>query len=186
MSKNKALLMRVSLLAICLTISGLLMAGSSDGQDLNKIIVSIDLKNATLKHALRKIESLAKLPFTYKTNDVSRYDNINYQATDIPVAKLLQELLQNTDLRYEQVNANIIIKKVKNLPPVEAVPDLAAPPPPRFDGSIRGKLTTNTGDPIPGASILVLGLNKGTSADQQGQFVITGIPAGNHRVQVCR
>lgn len=184
MLKNKALLMRVSLLAIMLTISGLLMAGRSDGQDLNKIIVSIDLKNATLKHALRKIESLAKLPFTYKTNDVARYDNINYQATGITVARLLQELLQNTDLKYEQVNANILITKIKNLRPVDAVAIPPTPPAPRFEGSIRGKLTNSGGDAVASASIQVLGLNKGTSADAQGNFVITGVPAGEHRLQV--
>ncbi|HEU4608553.1 MAG TPA: hypothetical protein VFS31_10635, partial [Chitinophagaceae bacterium] len=87
--------MRISLLAIMLTMSGLLMANASDGQDLNKIYVSVDLRNVSLKSALRKIESLSKLPFTYKTNDVARYDKISYQATDVTVAQLLQDLLQN-------------------------------------------------------------------------------------------
>jgi TonB-linked SusC/RagA family outer membrane protein len=184
MQKTKRLIMRVSLLAICLTISGLLMAGSSDGQDLNKILVSIDLKNATLKSALRKIESLARLPFTYKTNDVARYSNINYQATDIPVAKLLDELLQNTDLQYEQVNANIVIRKVKHLSPPAAFEEPDAPPAPRFDGTIRGRLTSSSGDPVPGATVQLLGSNKATSADASGNFVLTGVPAGEHRIQI--
>ena len=94
--KNKALIMRVSLLAIMLTMSGLMMANSTDGQDLNKIYVSIDLKNATLKSALRQIEAQSKLPFTYKTVDVARYDKINYQGTDVPVAKLVPLLMPKT------------------------------------------------------------------------------------------
>src|SRR5262245_20349767 len=108
----KALIMRVSILAILLTAGGLLMARPSDGQDLNKITVSIELKNATLKQALRKIESLSKLAFTYKTDDVAAYDNISYQANNISVARLLDELLKPTDLRYEQVNSNVVIKKL--------------------------------------------------------------------------
>src|SRR5690349_16155644 len=106
--KNKALIMRLFILSILLTSSGILMARRSDGQDLNKILVSIELKNATLKHALHKIETLSKLPFTYKTNDVAGYENITYHATNIPVARLLEELLENTDLQYEQVNSNIV------------------------------------------------------------------------------
>lgn len=180
--KNKALIMRVSLLAIMLTMSGLMMANSTDGQDLNKIYVSIELKNATLKSALRQIEALSKLPFTYKTVDVARYDKINYQGTDVPVAKLLQDLLQDTDLKYEQVNTNIIIKKVKTGLP--ALPPVPQPPAPPFDGSIKGRLINAAGEAIPGASVQVLGLNKGTSADGQGRFVIAGVPAGSHRVQV--
>ena len=52
--KNKRLLMRISILAILLTLSGLLMAGTGSGQDLNKT-VSLDIKNVSLKQALRKI-----------------------------------------------------------------------------------------------------------------------------------
>src|SRR5882672_10893482 len=90
---HKALLMRAFLLGISLITSGLLVARDSNGQDLDKMTVSIQLKNVTLKHALRKIEALTSLPFTYKTNDVAGYDNINYQANDISVARLLEALL---------------------------------------------------------------------------------------------
>ena len=54
--KTKELLMRVSILAILLSLSGLLMAGNGSGQDLDKIIVSVNFKNSSLKNALHKIE----------------------------------------------------------------------------------------------------------------------------------
>ena len=112
LSTNKTVLMKVSVLSVFLTISMFLMARESNSQDLNKMTVSIQLKNSTLKHALRKIESLTQLAFTYKTNDIIGYNSINIDGKNIPVAKLLEELLRNTDLNYEQVNANIIIKKI--------------------------------------------------------------------------
>jgi TonB-linked SusC/RagA family outer membrane protein len=176
--KYKALIMRISILAILLTASGLLLARPSDGQDLNKITVSIELKNATLKQAFRKIESLAKLAFTYKTNDVAAYDNISYQASNIPVARLLEELLKFTDLKYEQVSTNIIIKKV----PGKNTPVVAAEMP--FDGGIRGRVTDGEGAPLPNASILVMEIDKGTAADAKGEFVITGIKAGKYSLQI--
>jgi TonB-linked SusC/RagA family outer membrane protein len=183
--KNKALIMRVFILSILLTSSGLLMAGRSDGQDLNKILVSIELKNATLKHALHKIETISKLPFTYKTNDVAGYDNINFSATNISMARLLEEILENTDLQYEQVNTNIVIKKTRktaldNLTsaPEAEITDL------KFDGAVKGRIINKNNEPIANASVVILGLDKGTAADNQGEFRITGVQAGNYRLQV--
>ena len=111
----KRCIMRISILAILLTISGLMMAATGSGQDLSKITVSIDLRNASLKQAFKKIESLADCSFTYRTKDVAGYNNITYRAANIPVDRLLDELLRTTDLRYEQVNANIVIKKGNNI-----------------------------------------------------------------------
>jgi TonB-linked SusC/RagA family outer membrane protein len=180
--KNKALIMRISILAILLTISGLLMARSGNGQDLNKIIVSIDLKNATLKQAFKKIESLAHIAFTYKTNDVAAYDHINYEATNVPVTKVLEELLQHTDLKYEQINSNIIIKKIrKNDVSPGAATILKEVP---FDGGIRGRITDAMGTPLANASVLLIGTDKGTAADEKGEFVITGIKPGSYRLQI--
>src|SRR5882757_7901795 len=105
--KNKGLIMRAFFLGILLVSGGLLVARDSSGQDLDRMTLSIQLKNVSLKHALRKIEALTSLPFTYKTNDIAGYDNINFQGKDIPVSRVLDALLRNTGLAYEQVNSNI-------------------------------------------------------------------------------
>src|SRR5689334_19206165 len=64
----KALIMRVSILALLLSVSGLLIARDGKGQDLDKIIVSVQFRNVTLKNALHRIEKLTNLPFAYKTS----------------------------------------------------------------------------------------------------------------------
>lgn len=181
--QHKRLLMRLFFLTIFLTVNGMLIAGATEGQDLNKITVSVDLKNASLKTALRKIESLTKLPFTYRTSDVAGHHNINYQANGVSVARVLEAILSNTGLKYELVNTNIIIKKVPNYTPV--APDhLLAPVAIPFDGGIKGKITNPAGAPIPNASIVVMGANKGTAAGADGEFNISGLKAGSYRVQV--
>ncbi len=179
--KNKALIMRISILAILLTFSSLLMARSGSGQDLNKIMISLDLKNASLKQALKKIESLTQLAFTYRTVDVVNVDHINYHATNASVMQVLEELLQHTGLRYDQLNSNIVIKKIKKSEQVAEV-NIAEELP--FDGGIRGRITDETGSPLPNASIVLVGTDKGTAADSRGEFAITGIKAGNYRLQV--
>lgn len=181
--KTKALLMRVSILAIFLSVSGLLMAGKGSGQDLSKVMVSVNFKNASLKSALNNIERQTRLPFTYKTYDISRYDNINYQASEISVARLLDDLLRNTDLRFEQVNSNIVIKKIRNKELERKAPDPDSPDE-LFDGSLRGKITGNDGQPLANASIQLVGTTKGTVANAEGEFFIEGVRAGNYKLKV--
>jgi TonB-linked SusC/RagA family outer membrane protein len=181
--KTKALLMRASILVLLLSANGLLIAGTGNSQDLDKVIVSVEFKNASLKAALQKIEKLTQLPFTYKTSDISPYDNIYYQANGISLTKVLDDLLKSTELRYELVNSNIVIKKIRkseiagNANPVISATEF-------FDGVIRGKITDEKGNPVPNASIQLSGSNKGTAANSNGDFIITGVAAGNYRLRI--
>jgi TonB-linked SusC/RagA family outer membrane protein len=178
---KKILLMKLSAVAVLLTISGLLSARDTHSQDLDKITVSIQLKNATLKHAFRKIESLTHIAFTYKTNDVYGYGNINISSNQISVARLLDELLINTGLQYEQVNANVIIKKSI----AHAAIELGLEKRVRSDdGGIKGKIVDAAGVALPNASVAVVGINRGAIADMNGLFSISGLKAGIYKLQV--
>ncbi|HVU84714.1 MAG TPA: hypothetical protein VHC50_07725, partial [Puia sp.] len=106
--------MRLYLLSLGLLLSSLLTAANGITQDLNKTVISIQLRNASLKQAFHKIESETKLLFTFKTRDVSSYNHISYSSPGVTVARLLNDLLNGTDLQYEQMDNNIIIKKISS------------------------------------------------------------------------
>ncbi len=176
--KNKGLLMKAFFLGILLLSGGLLVARDSNGQDLKKMTLSIQLKNVSLKHALRKIETLTSLPFTYKTSDIAEYKDVSCEGTNIPVSRVLDALLLHTGLSYEQVNSNIIIKKIKATPqpqPVEGV---------SFDGGVKGRVTSATGEPISSATIKVEGSTRAIAADNNGVFTLTGLKAGSYKLRV--
>lgn len=183
-SKTRVFIMRCSLLAIFLSIGGLLMARDGNGQDLDKIMISVNLRNSSLKSALHTIENETQLPFTYKTNDIAPYKNINYKAKEISVARLLTELLKHTDLGFEQVNSNIVIKKLKSSEPGNADAQRPTTNQPSFDGSLRGRVADARGDAVANASIQVVGTSQGSIANERGEFFISGITAGPHRLQV--
>lgn len=153
-------------------------ASPTASPDLSKLKLSIELKGATLKAALRKIESATHLPFTYRTTDIAAVDNINFAARDISVEKLLTVLLHNTGLQYEVVNTNIIIRRVK--PSTENVSFNGM----NADGSIKGKVTDKNGAPLANATIQLVNTSYGVAADDQGQFMMSAIPAGNYKLRV--
>lgn len=49
--------------------------------------------------------------------------------------------------------------------------------------SLRGSVTTATGEPLEGASVFIADLNKGAVADGNGNYVITHVPEGTYLVQ---
>ncbi|MHB0756235.1 TonB-dependent receptor [Polaribacter sp. M15] len=51
-------------------------------------------------------------------------------------------------------------------------------------GNLTGVLTDNQGLYVPGANILVVDLQKGTTSDFDGKFTIIGIPSGKHQLKI--
>ena len=183
-NKMNLLFMRMTILMILLTINGLLMAGSGSGQDLSKIKVSIELKNVSLSTALKKIERITHLPFSYKISDISGHNNVSISVANISVDKLLTDLFSKYDLQYEVVNSNIIVKKLPVMPPSSVNGTSGEENVAVFNGGISGRIVNASGEPISGASVVLLGTNYGTAAGADGRFSFPDLPAGNYRVQI--
>lgn len=99
------------IIPILLLVSCALLINRSHAQDINKVTISVDLKNLTLKEALNTIEKLTPLKFTYKSEVIAGIRNIRYRQQNVPVKKVLDDLLFINGLQYEQVQNYILIKK---------------------------------------------------------------------------
>ena len=51
-------------------------------------------------------------------------------------------------------------------------------------GTLTGTVTDEGGQPVPGATILVLGTSRGAATDVNGEYTIAGLSAGNYTIQV--
>ena len=180
---TKMLFRKLCFLSLGLIFSSLLTAAGGITQDLNKTIIPVQLKNASLKQAFHQIESETKLLFTFKTKDVSAYNNISYNSPGVAVARLLNDLLQGTGLQYEQMENNIIIKKTPAREAVPEIPDFTGNAI-LFEGGIHGRVTNESGEPVGSASIYIKNLKAGTSANEKGEFNLSGLKAGTYAIQV--
>src|SRR5215216_4581254 len=95
--------MRIFLLSTLLTLNLLLAGKDSKSQNLDKVIISLNVKDATLKQVFNKIEKQTSFHFTYRSDDVRRIKAITYTGDNVSLAKVLNDLLQNTGLRYEEI-----------------------------------------------------------------------------------
>ena len=101
--------MRIFLLSALLTFNLMLLGKGSNSQDLDKVIISLNVKDVTLKQVFNKIEKQTSFHFTYRSDDVRRIKAITYTQDNVTLAKALNDLLQNTGLRYEEMDKNILI-----------------------------------------------------------------------------
>lgn len=51
-------------------------------------------------------------------------------------------------------------------------------------GSIKGKVGDASGEPLPGANVFIKGTTLGTITDFEGNFVLSGVPAGDQTVGI--
>jgi hypothetical protein len=100
--------MKPVLVFICCTF---LSIAKARAQDMDKLTISIELKNASLEEAFTKIESLTTFKFNYKTADIAGIKGINYRQQHVTVKKILTDITVNTSLQFEQLDNYIVVKK---------------------------------------------------------------------------
>lgn len=49
-------------------------------------------------------------------------------------------------------------------------------------GKLAGRVVDDLGDPLPGANVIIEGMQLGAATDVDGNYVITGLPAGTYAV----
>ncbi|HWB94398.1 MAG TPA: TonB-dependent receptor [Puia sp.] len=175
--------MRIGFLCLCLSLCliQLLQARNASGQDINKVYISLELKDETLLTALDKIQQLTPFTFAYNKREVKRVHNLTLTASSRSVNAILSILLLHTDLRFEQVGNTIVISPARQEslpPPVTTEPaksDLSA----RADEAqpqgkvVSGTVTNERGDPLSGISVTIRGTGSGTTTDADGRFRLT-------------
>src|ERR1700759_1763301 len=169
-------------ISLGLMFSSFILLAKGPTQDLSKTVIAFEIKHGNLKQAFKIIENETRFFFTFKTEDVLRYSDLNFSSPAISVDKLLNTLLSGTNLGYQQVDNNIIIKKNSLLADspqqMNENADLV------FEGGIRGKVTNEKGEPVGGASISIEGLKKGVAADANGEFSLSGLKEGIYQMTV--
>ncbi|MFD0795637.1 SusC/RagA family TonB-linked outer membrane protein [Mucilaginibacter litoreus] len=158
---NKAMRITFLIYTAVIMCSGVLSASPSAGQIFEKR-VSVSLKNETLAASLKKVEQAGKVDFAYDPQMVN-LEGIsvkNYNFNNERIYNVLKKLLSNTPIGFkEEVQGTITLFKKQGKP-------IAAP------GRISGKVVDEKGEPLPGATVMLLEANKGVQAQADGSFTI--------------
>jgi len=154
----------------------LLWASHGNAQGIAEKKITLELKETTLREALKNVESLSGFRMTYPTEQVVKFSNISLKKGTRSVSATLDMLLEATGLDYKQVsNSVILFKKEGTTPPATSHLTNGAQQTEVADGTITGKVTDESGNGIPGVTVAIKGTTNGTFTDGEGTYQLRNV-----------
>src|ERR1700736_758544 len=98
--------------------------------------------------AFARIERQTDFRFAYNRQQIDNYRNITLPRASYPLQKAMELLLANTHLSFKQVSNKIIIFQADDSAANPAASNLAAALVVLADGTIKGKITNDKGEPV--------------------------------------
>lgn len=133
--------------------------------------VSFSGKNVKLKTVFNAIRKQTGYVVFYDNHLVKSARPVTLSAEEMPVDALLKKVLEGQGLTFSITDKTISIRKQHFN--VQKLPDLVFFPAPAL--AVTGRVTDDTGQPLPGVTIMVQGTTKGTTTDDKGEFKLTGV-----------
>lgn len=129
--------------------------------------VSLNFENASIAEVFEKIESLSDYTFIYSPYDTKGFTPLSASFVEKPVKNVLATLFEGKKLTYTFEDNYIIVRKDASIRPsaLTAKED-------KVMRVITGRVTDDTGAPLPGASVTVKGTSVGTTTDADGNYSI--------------
>ncbi|MEQ8925150.1 MAG: carboxypeptidase-like regulatory domain-containing protein, partial [Fulvivirga sp.] len=133
---------------------------------VKEVTVSFNMTNATVEEVFLAIEDISDFNFFYDENYLRKDVRINIDDRQRSISDILLNISKEANLKFRQVNDDIYVseidKKSKDTKEViEVILDSI---------DIRGKVTDENGEPLPGATIQEKGTTNGTITDVEGSF----------------
>ena len=130
-------------------------------------VLNLNMENSTVKEVLQNIENQSEFVFMYseKLIDVQRIVSLNIK--DKKISNILDELFAGTDVDYKVKDRFILLTT-----PEISGEDLIV----QQQRSVTGTVTDESGQVLPGVSVVVKGTTQGTVTNDNGNYSLANIP----------
>jgi len=139
----------------------------------------MNYEDVTVKSVLEEIEGESEFIFLYSKENLDLNRKVKIYVQNQNVGKVLDLLLKGTNNQYEINDRQISISVIKkNVKPESSDTRVQQPK----GNKVTGKVTDESGSPLPGVTITVLGSTRGVITDSDGKFEIYEIEPANKLV----
>jgi TonB-linked SusC/RagA family outer membrane protein len=139
--------------------------GNAQRNSIEDVKVSFNLKERSLATFFKQVEAKTEFNFTYTDNLVDLKQPVTVVETNKSLYEVLASVSLQTNLNFVQVNDNIHVK-IRNGNLKGDHVSIIFKEEIKVTGTVRGE----TGEPIPGVTVLVKGSSTGTATDINGQY----------------
>ena len=125
--------------------------------------------NVTIESVLRSIEEQSEFFFLYNNRQVDVQQKVDIDLADKKIDEVLLKMFENTGIAYVIKDRQIVLY---NTDSAQKVNDLLT----QQTKTIRGTVTDESGQPLPGVAILIKGTTSGITTDFDGNYSLTEVP----------
>jgi len=147
-------IMRLMILMFILGINSLL-AASGYSQSTK---ITLKMSDTRVEDVLNKIESKSEFYFLFNQKQIDVDRKVSIEAKDEKISDILDELFAGTDVKHQVIDRQIVLTTTSVTETQQQ------------SKKVTGKVTDQSGAPIPGASIIVKGTTIGITTDNDGNF----------------
>ncbi|MGK9120922.1 TonB-dependent receptor [Olivibacter jilunii] len=117
--------------------------------------VSLKLKSASIADLLNELETKTEFRFVFNQQAVFTKNDVTITAEQEPVVKVLDRVLAKKGISYTLLENNLIV-----------IND------PMQQQTVSGVVVDEAGNPLPGVSVRVKGINRGAVTDANGRYQV--------------
>jgi TonB-linked SusC/RagA family outer membrane protein len=153
-------------------------AGYSQGTKL-----TLNLRSASVREVCNQIENQSNYFFVFSDdaeNALNKKINISVDSENIE--EVLENVFSSTNLKYKILDKQVVVY-LNNEKKTEIIAESSPTLQPEQTRTVTGKVTDTSGEPLPGATVMVKGTTIGTVTDADGNFTLR-IPANAQTLQV--
>lgn len=150
--------LKIFMIAKCILILVIVSSVQAFSKGYSQTNININLKNVTVKKALREIEKNTNYRFLYNDALFSRAATKSISLNEGSLEDAMQILLENSTLTYRISDNNLVIILAKDAGNAAI--------------AITGKVTDETGETLPGVSVKIKGTSTATVTDTNGKYTI--------------
>jgi len=126
--------------------------------------LSVNMENATLVDVLDNIENQSQFRFLYNNDLLENKRLGRVKFNNKTVDEILDDLLKDTGSKYSILVNNLIVISPEDMGAQQV--------------AVRGTVTSETGEPLPGVTVVVKGTTQGTVTDTNGEYALGNVPEG--------
>ena len=125
--------------------------------------LSLDMKKATIKEVLSRIEDESEFYFLYNSELIDVEKKVNVSIKNEKIETVLNQLFNKDKVEFLIKDGHVIISPKESI--IEQQKELT------------GKVTDSSGLPLPSVSIVIKGTTTGTISDFEGNFSLNNLPS---------
>jgi TonB-linked SusC/RagA family outer membrane protein len=131
--------------------------------------ITISAKNKSLSSVFKSIKHQSGYDFVYAVESLNKAGNISVELHNVGLQDALEACLKDKELTYTVIGKTVVIKSNEKITIPIREPSL----PSIID--VQGRIVSESGEPVAGASVKIKGTSLGASADKNGLFQLKGI-----------